>query len=68
MSHPNGGSARCVFFSFLVISAWFEGHDEMVFTTGVLNWSVALSGASVREKPDEEKSVQVKVWRFAVRD
>ena len=39
----------------------------MVCATGVLNWRVALSGASVREKPASEKSFQVRVARFAER-
>jgi hypothetical protein len=34
---------------------------------GVLNWRVALKGASVRVKPAVEKSVHVRVARFAAR-
>lgn len=39
----------------------------MVFVTGGLNCRVALSGASVREKPVEEKSCHVRVARLAAR-
>jgi hypothetical protein len=67
VSHPNAGSAFCVFLSFFEISAEWEGQEEMVFVTGVLNCNVALSGASVREKPATEKSFQFKVVRLAAR-
>ena len=39
----------------------------MVVVMGVLNCNVALRGASVREKPVSEKSVQERVARLAAR-
>ena len=67
VSHPNAGSALCVFFSFLLISAFCAGQDEILFVSGVLNCSVALSGASMRENPADEKSFHDRVCRFADR-
>lgn len=67
MSQPNDGNAFCVFFSFRCISTECAGHALTLFVTGVLNCSVAFNGASVRENPDEEKSCQVNVARFAAR-
>ena len=68
VSHPNGGGDFCVFLSFRVISACCSSQDAIEFTRGVLNWSVALSSASVRVNPHDEKSVQVSVVRFPARD
>ena len=68
VSHPNGGRDFCNFLTLRVISACCSGQDEIELARGVLNWSVALSGASMREKPLDEKSVQVNVVRFAARD
>ncbi len=68
VSQPNGGSDFCNFFTFRVISVCCSGQDEIEFIRGVLNWSVVLSGASMREKPVLEKSVQVNVVRLAARD
>lgn len=67
VSHPNAGSALCVFFSFLLISAFWAGQEDILFVSGVLNCSVALRGASMREKPADEKSFHDKVCRFADR-
>jgi len=67
VSQPKGGKARCVFFSFFEISALCDGQDDIVVATGVLNCNVALSGASVRVKPELEKSFQLNVARFAAR-
>lgn len=55
-----------VFCSFLCISRVEAGSDDGGGRVGV-NCSDVDKGASVREKPEEEKSVQVRVARFAVR-
>ncbi|TFY79427.1 hypothetical protein EWM64_g4586 [Hericium alpestre] len=52
---PNGVS---IFLSLRAISTWCADHAEIVFATGALNCSVAFSGASERENPLVEKSVQ----------
>lgn len=44
------------------------GQEEIVVANGVLNWSVAFNGASVRENPESEKSFQLSVLRLAARD
>ena len=68
VSQPNGGSDFCNFFTLRVISVCCSGQAEIEFMRGLLNWSVVLSGASIREKPVLEKSVQVNVVRLAARD
>ena len=67
VSHPNVGSAFCAFFSLRCRSAECCGHASIVFDTGGLNCSVAFSGASERLNPDDEKSCQLSVARFAAR-
>src|SRR5262245_10335409 len=67
VSHPNGGSDFCVFFSFFWISAECEAQVETAFDTGVLNCNVTCSGSSMREQAAEEKSFQFSVQGLAAR-
>ncbi|TFY73796.1 hypothetical protein EWM64_g10216, partial [Hericium alpestre] len=60
VSQPNGVS---IFLSLRAISTSCAGHAEIVFATGALNCSVAFSGASERENPLVEKSVQLLLVR-----
>ena len=68
VSQPNGGSDFCNFFTLRVISVCCSGQVDIEFISGGLNWSVVLSGASMRVNPVVEKSVQVNVVRLAARD
>ena len=62
VSYPNGGREFCIFFFNLhMILACCSSQDKMVFTRGMLNCSVVLSGPSVRVDPVDEKSVKVRV-------
>ena len=54
-------------FNLRAISADCSGKEEVELTKGVLNCRVALTGASVRVDPVDEKTVQVSVIRFAAR-
>ena len=66
VSHPSKRNF-CNFLTLRVKSACCSGQNEIEFARGGAKLR-ALSEASMREKPLDEKSVQVSVIRFAARD